>query len=247
MIVAYSTNGAGNDNDLGSTIRRGQAWNLNPNFQSQNFQVGYSYWNQKSDGTVPGAFPAGSPSFIGTPTAAVGAGFTGADQRGDRLYGSFKWAGFKIGLAWDRSTIQTVSAVPAVGTYESAHRTAWSIPVGWSGGNHNIYAHYTKARNDQSTSTPGPGQATISSIAVPGVCGPGTGLGNCSTGAKMWAIAYVYDMSKRTSVGISYSQITNDNGAFYNHFTSTSLGDQASAVRPGEDPRILAATIRHAF
>ena len=239
MLAAYSTNGAGNDNDLGSTIRRGQAWNLNPNFQAQNFQVGYSYWNQKSDATAPGAF-VGS-AFIGVPTAAPGGGFAGTDQRGDRLYGSFKWAGFKVGLAWDRSTIQTVTAA---GSFESAHRTAWSIPVGWSTGNHNIYAHYTKARNDQSNAATA---GTISSINVAGVCGPATGLGNCNTGAKMFALAYVYDMSKRTSVGVSYSKITNDNGAFYNHFTSTSLGDQGSAIHAGEDPRILAATIRHAF
>ena len=239
MIVAYSTNGAGNDNDLGSTIRRGNAWNLNPNFQGQNFQVGYSYWNQKADGTAPGAF-VGS-AFIGVPTAAAGGGFTATNQRGDRLYGSFKWAGFKIGLAWDKSKIDTVTAA---GTAQTANRTAWSIPVGWSGGNHNVYAHYTKARGDKSSATTA---GSVSSITVAGVCGPATILGNCSTGAKMFALGYVYDMSKRTSVGVSYSKITNDNGAFYNHFTSTSLGDQASAVAPGEDPRILAATIRHAF
>ena len=63
----------------------------------------------------------------------------------------------------------------------------------------------------------------------------------------MFALAYVYDLSKRTSVGLSYSKITNDSGATYNHFTSTSLGDAAAAVAAGEDPRIFAATIRHAF
>lgn len=246
MIVAYSTNGAGNDNDINSPLRRGSAWNLNPNFQAANFQVGYSYWNQKSDAVaapVAGVAPQ-SVAFLGTgafqinPGGSAAFGYAAQNQRGDRLYGSFKFGGFKVGLAWDKSKITAVTAATSL---ETSNRTAWSIPVGWTGGNHNVYAHYTKARSDKSS-----GAGTVGATAVAGVCGGVLG-GSCSTGAKMWAVGYAYDMSKRTSVGISYSKINNDNGAVYNHFTSTSLGDQGSAILPGEDPRILAATIRHAF
>ena len=234
MIVAYSTNGAGADNDLATGARKGRAWNLNPNFQAANFQVGYSYWNQKADAvttaaaatvagcgvgvlTVPaGALTAASNTCTAATTVTgTAAATTAVNQRGDRLYGSFKWAGFQVGLAWDKSKLSNI------GGTETNRRTAWSIPAGWTGGNHNVYLHYTKALDDKVTAA--------------------------QDGAKMFAIAYVYDLSKRTSMGISFSKITNDSGATYNHFTTTSLGDASAAVAAGEDPRILAATIRHAF
>jgi predicted porin len=229
LIAAYMTNGAGNDSDLSTSTRKGNAWNLNPNFEGRNFQVGYSYWNQKADGVAAAANPAngvivnGAGNLVangGTPftAAAAAAASAGAaqNQRGDRLYGSFTWAGFKLGLAWDKSKLTN-----ALTSVETNKRTAWSLPISWTGGNHNVYFHYTKAGNDKDT------------VAT--------------DGAKMVALGYVYDMSKRTSVGISYSKISNDAGATYNHFTTTSLGDASAGVAPGEDPRILAATIRHAF
>ena len=234
MIVAHATNGAGNDNDLATGARKGRAWNLNPNFQAANFQVGYSYWNQKADAvttaaaatvagcgvgvlTVPaGALTAASNTCTAATTVTgTAAATTAVNQRGDRLYGSFKWAGFQLGLAWDKSKLSNI------GGTETNRRTAWSIPAGWTGGNHNVYLHYTKALDDKVTAA--------------------------QDGAKMFAIAYVYDLSKRTSMGISFSKITNEPGATYNHFTTTSLGDASAAVAAGEDPRILAATIRHAF
>src|SRR5262249_37173058 len=87
VIAAYSSNpnANANDADIGTGIRRGRAWNLNPNMQGSNYQVGYSYWTSKND--------------AGANTIALG------DQRGDRLYGSYVWGGFKVGLAWDRSRI----------------------------------------------------------------------------------------------------------------------------------------------
>jgi len=194
LIGAYSTNPTAPEADIGTTARKGRAWNINPNFQAPNFQVGYSYWSQKADG-------AGA----------------GSDQRADRLYGSYKWGGFKLGLAWDKSKIKT----GATGT-ETSNRTAWSIPLQYQVGNHNIYGHFDKARDDKSTAV--------------------------QDGAKMYAVAYVYDLSKRTSVGVTYAKISNDTGAFYQPFTGTGgLGNAASTAAPGEDPRVIAATIRHAF
>lgn len=67
-------------------------------------------------------------------------------------------------------------------------------------------------------------------------------------GAKMVALSYQYALSKRTSVGVTYAKITNDAGAAYNFFTSTSIGNSTgSAIAAGEDPRLFAGTIRHAF
>jgi len=244
MIAAYSTNSPGNDNDLASNVRKGDAFNFNPNFQASNWQLGYSYWKQTSDGvatatpaalTASGCAGGGAITFTGlavtantcatpvTITGTLASTSTAAqNQRGDRLYGSFKWSGFQIGLAWDKSKVKAVTNTAAGSTtLETGNRTAWSLPASYTMGNHNFYAHYTEAGDNKS------------------VAG--------SDKAKMWALGYVYDMSKRTSLGVSYSKITNETGASYNHFTSTSLGGPDSAVAAGEDPSIWAATIRHAF
>ena len=67
--------------------------------------------------------------------------------------------------------------------------------------------------------------------------------------ASMWAFAYSYDLSKRTSVALTYAQIKNNSGASYNLFTSTSLGlgGSAGGMQAGEDPKMWGVTMRHAF
>ncbi len=202
MIAAYSTNAAGNSTDLGSPIRAGNAFNLAPTYDSGNWKVGYSYWNSKPDG--------------GGVTVATG------DQRADRLFGSFKIAGFKIGLAWDKSRIK--SAGGATSGTELSNRTAWSLPVSYIMGNNQFHFHYTKARDDNRIA------------------------GDQS--AKMVALSYQYTLSKRTSVGLTYAKISNGPGATYNFFTggTGSLSNSTgSSILAGEDPRLMAATIRHAF
>ncbi len=231
-IVAYSTGSAGaatgqltatgaaaaaQQQDLSTTIRKGSALNLNPNYAAKNFQVGYSYWNSKPDG--------------GGATLSTG------DQRSDKIYGSFKMAGFKVGLSWDKSRVKAsvagagiagvtgtggvVGGALASGT-EVGNRTAWTLPISYMMGNNGFHFHYTKAADDKSTTQ--------------------------QDGAKMISMSYQYTLSKRTSVGLTYSKITNDAGASYNFFTTGSLGNSTgSTSAAGEDPRLMAATIRHAF
>ena len=225
-IVAYSTGSAGTSSgqanvsnvgaavntttisapqqsDTATTIRKGSAINFNPNYAASNFQVGYSYWNSKPDGG----------------TAATSSGNANADQRSDKIYGSFKMAGFKVGLSWDKSRLK--GNIGAAAGTTLAERTAFSIPVSYMMGNNGFHFHYTKARDDKAT------------VA--------------QDGAKMVALSYQYTLSKRTSVGLTYAKITNDAGAAYNLFTGTSLGNSPAAAAVGEDPRLMAATIRHAF
>ncbi len=194
---------AAQQSDLASGIRKGNAVNINPNYAASNWQVGYSYWNMKPDG---GQTISASPAQL--------------DQRSNKLYGSFKIAGFKIGLAWDKSRLRgNTGATAGLVTND---RTAWSLPISYIMGNNGFHFHYTKARDDKATAI--------------------------QDGAKMVALSYQYTLSKRTSVGLTYAKITNDAGAAYNFFTSTSLGNSAgSAITAGEDPRMFAGTIRHAF
>jgi predicted porin len=216
VVAAYSTSpnpggavagvgaaGSVTESDIGSGVRRGNAWNINPNFAAANWQIGWSHWNQKNDGGIGAAALAGA----------------GGDQRSDRLYGSFKIAGFKVGLAWDKSRIK--SAAGATSGTELSNRTAWSIPVSYVMGNNQFHAHYTRARDDNR------------------IAG--------DQGARMVALSYQYTLSKRTSVGLTYAQIRNNAGAAYNFFTTASLGSASAVAVAGEDPRMFAGTIRHAF
>ena len=68
-----------------------------------------------------------------------------------------------------------------------------------------------------------------------------------ATGANMWAIGYSYDLSKRTSLGVTYARINNQPNAAYNLYNSASLGLGQRGLLAGEDPRMFGTTIRHAF
>jgi predicted porin len=104
----------------------------------------------------------------------------------------------------------------------TSKRQAWSVPVSYHTGRHNFYLEYSQARDDKAT--------------------PG------NDGANMWAVAYAYDFSRRTSVGLTYSRISNDVAAVYNlWFSATGVGNADAAVAPGENPSIVGVTVRHAF
>jgi predicted porin len=209
-VIAYSFNpaGTGVEADIATTAttvttRKGYAWNVAPTFEGRNFTIGYSYWSSKNDNSI-----------------------VAANQRGDRLFGSYRWGGFRIGAAWDKSKVTNeggaINAVTLSNTV--ARRDAWSIPVEYKWGSHWIGGHYTKANDDKATS-------------------------NINDGAKMWAIGYNYSLSKRTTVGVTYASITNDAGAIYTPFTSNGglgAGTPHQALA-GEDPRFWSMTIRHVF
>ena len=90
-------------------------------------------------------------------------------------------------------------------------------------GKHNFWLEYSEARDDKQTVV--------------------------DDGAKMWAVAYAYDFSRRTSLGLTYAKISNDAGAVYNLWNSAALqgGSPDAALAPGEDPSIVGITMRHAF
>src|SRR4051812_18103030 len=138
FTAAYSANpgtsssaSSGNgtvESDLSSGIRKGNAWNFNPTYTASNFGVGWSYWKQKAD--------AGSTSLT-----------LPSDETGNVFYGYYTVAGFKLGLAFNSS--RTDNASPTTGTTTSnADRRVWTVPVSWTSGSHNIYAHYTRAGKD---------------------------------------------------------------------------------------------------
>jgi predicted porin len=241
-IIAYSSNPIGTEGDMVAgtgtlnSNRKGRAWNLNPNYAAANWQVGYSYWNSKPDGGTA-AFPtAVAIAASGISSGAAASGTT--NQVGNRLYGDYTFGfGLKIGLAVDWTSLKTDNDLTcgAAGGFPVtlcannntvSKRTAWSIPFQYSFmGKHQITGHYTKAKSDTKLDN----------------------IGIDNTGAKMWAIGYSYDLSKRTSVGLTYAKINNQSGAMYNLFTSAALGLGQGGILPGEDPRMFGSTLRHAF
>jgi predicted porin len=190
MTAAYSTGTSALEGDLAGT-EKGSAYNLNPAFTASNWQVGASLWNAKAEGT-------------------------GAEQDGTVIYGYMRFGGWKIGAAFNSSTITNAAGA------DTSDRSAWTIPVSFTTGAHNFYAHYTTADDDD---------------IIAG-----------DNGAKMMAFAYVYDLSKRTSAGVTFAKLTNNAAAAYNFFTNTGgLGSTGSTLTAGEDGTLIAFTMRHAF
>lgn len=120
FTAAYSTSGTGNDSDLATSERKGNAWTVNPSFTGGNFQVGYSHWKSKNDG-------AGANS----------------DEKSDVVYGYYKIAGFKVGAAVNKSKVENGTTGAKL-----ADRTNWTIPVSYTVGPHMIAGHFTKAGED---------------------------------------------------------------------------------------------------
>lgn len=203
-IVAWSANPVGDavanmspTNAPGASTRKGEGWNVNPSYANGPFGIGYSYWRAK-----PYA-----------PVAATN------DERGDSLYGYYKFGGLKVGLGWNKSKLaQSTSGIKV------AERDAWSLPMSYVWGPHNIAGHYTRAGNT------------------------GTATGSTAdSGARMVAIAYVYELSKRTSLGATYAKIDNDSAASYDLFASARLGSADAAVFAGESSRLFQLTVKHLF
>lgn len=243
--VAYSANpiGAAQPADMsipGDTVtrdaltaagtrstRNGYAWNVRPEYRNGPLLLGYSYWMAKPDAPlVPASITNGSGGN-GSNTTAV-AGFL--DQRGDALYGSYQYGGFKFGLGWNRSRVNAATSnVPALlgSGGRVAERDSWSIPMSYVMGPHNFVGHYTKANNIKSDVT----NAFTS-----------------GTGAYMYSLAYVYDMSARTSLGLTFSQIKNSENANYTYFTGNgTLGSPDATPVAGERQSLLHLGIKHAF
>jgi len=145
------------------------------------------------------------------------------DQRSHRLYGDYTFGfGLRAGLAWDKSTLEGNGVTDGV-TFSK--RVVWSIPLQYTFmDRHQITGHYTWAKNDQASLADG-----------------------LNTKANMVAIGYSYDLSKRTSIGVTYARIKNGSNAGYTFYTNASLGLGVAGVMTGEDPRLFGTTLRHAF
>jgi predicted porin len=212
VTAAYSTSPGGIDNDLTHGDSGGKAWNINPSFTGPNFQVGYSHWDQKNDG---------SEALVTTASM---------EQKSDVLYGFMRFGPFKVGAAINKSSVDIANT-------EISDRTNWTIPVSWTMGRNTVAATFTQAGEDDTF------------VA-----------GGDDTKARMISVMYAFDFSKRTSLSFTYSQIKNEANAAYDMFTNCGapaatlatkttggFGSTGSCTNFGEDPQLMAVTLRHTF
>ena len=146
------------------------------------------------------------------------------DQRGDAFNVKYAFGGFKVGLGANRSKLENANT-----GVKAAERTTWSVAGQYNWGPNAVFAHYDRAGN------------VSCNIAV---C---AGTNGGSSAAKMYALAYEYSLSKRTSLAATYAQIKNDANIAYNFFTSASLGSTDAVTVFGENPRLLQLTVMHKF
>jgi len=224
MILAYSSSPNAQEGDIAPVAPVGQpnAGSAIRSGYAWNFNPNFAAANWQIGYSYWNAKPD-QTNALATQFPALGIAFAQpVDQRGDRLYGSYVFPfGLKIGAAWDKSTLSST-----VGAGNIAQRTAWGIPVSYNWGNHTVHVNYTTAGDNKAKAAGLPDQ-----------------------GADMWAVAYSYDLSKRTSAALTWAQIKNKTGGTYNLFTSGSLGlgGSAGGLAAGEKPTMFGLTLRHAF
>lgn len=101
-----------------------------------------------------------------------------------------------------------------------ADRDVWGVGAGYKLGNGEIKAQYYKASDEDG------------SVA--------------ETGAKMFAVGYDYNLSKRTTAYVAYAKTKNDSGAAFSVMSGGGHGDNLS-IAAGQDPDAFSLGMIHKF
>jgi predicted porin len=166
--------------------------------------------------------------------------------------GAYRFANnLRLGGTYTRQKFERgTAAAPTEGKV-----TAWHVGMDWMiTGPHGIRAAYTRANDMKSNQVAPFGGIGGGAVAVVGgipVVAAGTGFGPpyrpacnavtaCSnTGATLYQIRYVYQMSKRTEFTAGYSKMDNKGAAAYQLYglSSNNLGRDQSAIAIALDHR----------
>jgi len=238
--------------------------NIAPQFNMGGIHVGFSYLKDSDIVTSQSTWYGGGAVVSnqtgvasGTQGAILGntlgsAGNTNLTTiKSSRLFAAYTFPfGLKIGGVIDQSKLDMKSSGTAAQGFAGSEfkRTVWGIPLVYTMGAHTIGASYAQA----SKLTGSVGQANGTSVdlgsvgvtAAGATAGTGTQTVGDNSKAKMYVVAYTYDMSKRTNLHVSFAQIKNDNLAGYDFFAN---GVGMNSASFGADPRIISLGLRHAF
>ena len=197
-----------------SDDKKNRVFNFAPSYSAGPLFLGYSYLQDKDLVTAAVTTPVAIPAAVAKVTS-------------HRFMGAYTLPmGFKVGFIYDRSKLD----VTIPGSTGDLKRDVWVIPVAFVTGPHQIHAQYSKAKAWKGAVTP-----------FSTVIGTTTVTEN-DTGARMISVGYQYDLSKRTNLHVTYSQIRNDAAAAYDFFSAP-----VGSVSPGADPRVYSIGLRHAF
>ena len=221
--LAASTNPYGAEGAQTADGSKGSAWNLTAKYANGPINAGYSYWQNNEEGGNGAAGGAGTAAANCTAAIAAGAGATAAqvnaclgaiagftptasDQRSNRIWGRYTMSnGLALGLGYDSSKYDN----DATANTNWVKRNAWQATGQYTMGANAFYLQYAKAGNTS-----------------------GAGAADTSSGARAWLLGYDYALSKRTNVGVSYTEVKNDttNGTydFFASTTATGVGMKSS-------------------
>jgi predicted porin len=199
------------------------------NLSGLTFRVAYSTAPFASEGSGVGAdgskgdaltgavrWSSGPLSLVASywtakPEQGLGAPNPTNEQKSTRLGGGYTIAGVKIGLAYDSSEDRLGAAGTALNK-----RSAYMLPVSFAFGSNSLYFNYLKLNK---------------------LSGPGTIV---DTGAKALGLGWDTALSKRTSVGVYYSEVKNEKNAAYHLFATA-----GNAI--GEDSKQIYFGVAHNF
>jgi predicted porin len=142
---------------------------------------------------------------------AIGVGYAnndktyaaGTDADAWHISASYQLGSVKLGAAY-----VDMDGNPTAAT--NVERKNYHLGAEWKlSGPHNVHFAYTRAGDTKGSlgSTLGGGAASVNNPAV-------NAAGN--TGAKLWQVKYVHDLSKRTFTSVGYTHLKNDTNGNYN-------------------------------
>lgn len=171
----------------------------------------------------------------------VAGGAIGGDDRAWAVSASYQFSNnLKLGAVYH--DIKSTASLPAAGAIGGDTKVkTWHIGIVWKiSGPHNIRAAYSRAGDVQ-------GASVVSAVTVASPTGStGTPMNTrpasgANTGADMWQIRYVHELSKRTELGLGYSRTNNRSAGTYE------TGGATSTQYAGSDSSAIGGFMKHSF
>jgi predicted porin len=160
----------------------------------------------------------------GTSPAAARAANSLLEWKSSRLGIGYTFEpGHKVNFIWDK---QDQDVTKAAGRTGDLQKSAWSLQGLYKlNAASSLVGAYTKSQ-----------EASGNYLTT-----------NSDTGAKLWTLAYLYSLSKRTTVKAVWTKITNENNVGYDFSNNGTQGAGATSWGNGADPQGISVGIRHSF
>ena len=150
--------------------------------------------------------------------------FVGATyQRNNLTTGTGDETNWRLGAGFDIANLKLVALYSKSNDQRGvngADRDVWGVGAGYKIGNGEVKAQYYKASDEDGTAA--------------------------DTSAKMFAVGYDYNLSKRTQVYVAYAKTKNDSGAMFSAMGGGGHGDNLT-IAAGQDPDAFSLGMIHKF